>query len=248
MQCIGIIPARYASTRFPGKPLVDIQGKSMIQRVYEQALKCPSLDDVVVATDDNRIFDHVSVFGRVVMTDTGISSGTERCLEALKSYNNHANIDAVINIQGDEPFISPEQIELVIEGLHEAGKTIVTLVKKIDDKELVANPNVVKVVFSHRGRALYFSRAPIPHISRQSGAEEKTNHPVHYKHLGLYGYHVSSLEQIVALPPGLLEKVESLEQLRWLEHNFDIYVKETTIENIAIDTPEDLNNIPTADE
>ncbi|MGM0572515.1 MAG: 3-deoxy-manno-octulosonate cytidylyltransferase [Bacteroidota bacterium] len=247
MQCIGIIPARYASTRFPGKPLVDIQGKSMIQRVYEQACKCPSLEEVVVATDDNRIFDHVSAFGHAVMTDTELSSGTERCLQALKSLNNHTNIDAVINIQGDEPFISPEQIELVIKGLHESGKTIVTLVKKIDDRELVNNPHIVKVVFSRRGRALYFSRAPIPHLSRQSLTDIQNNHPVHYKHLGLYGYHVNSLEKIVALPPGLLEKVESLEQLRWLEHNFDIYVKETTIENIAIDTPEDLNNIPPAD-
>lgn len=234
---LGIIPARYASTRFPGKPLTDITGKSMIQRVYEQVKKSSLVTDVVVATDNSTIFDHVSGFGgSVCMTKESHVSGTDRCFEALSLQK--TKFDYVINIQGDEPFIQPEQIDLLAKLLD--GKTeIATLVKKIEDKEQLFNPNVVKAVVSSKGEALYFSRSTVPHI-RNTAEIEWLNQHSFYKHIGMYAYRTDVLAQLTALPVSPLEKAESLEQLRWLENGFRIKVAETKTETIGIDTPEDL--------
>lgn len=236
---LGIIPARYASTRFPAKPLADIAGKSMIQRVYEQVKKSSLLTDALVATDNQKIFDHVIAFGgKVCMTKESHVSGTDRCYEALTLQK--GTFEYVINIQGDEPFIQPEQIDLLAKLLD--GKTeIATLVKKIEDKEQLFNPNVVKAVVSEKGEALYFSRSTVPHIRNTSDAEWLSKHTF-YKHIGMYGYRTDVLKQLTALPVSPLEKAESLEQLRWLENGFRIKVAETKTETIGIDTPEDLQN------
>lgn len=238
MKILAIIPARYASTRFPAKPLADIGGKSMIQRVYEQARKTPALSDVVVATDHQKIFDHVISFGGAAcMTKESHVSGTDRCYEAFTLQQKEFNY--VINIQGDEPFIQPEQITLLANLLD--GKTeIATLVKQIENPEQVFNPNVVKAVFSQKGEALYFSRSTIPHI-RNTANEVWMQKHTFYKHIGMYAYRADILQQLTLLPVSTLEKAESLEQLRWLENGFSIKVAETTQETIGIDTPEDLN-------
>lgn len=245
MQFIGIIPARYASSRFPGKPLVDIGGKSMIQRVYEQAYKCGLLAEVVVATDDKRIHEHVLAFGNAVMTGNQHSTGTDRCAEAFSIINQHGKYtkaDGLINIQGDEPFIAPKQIELLIHALSDPAKQIVTLIKKIRTEADLSNPNIVKVVTAINGKALYFSRAPIPH-ARNPVSIQNQEPGYGYMHIGLYGFRISTLEEIVKMPAGLLETTESLEQLRWLEHGADIHVVETQSAGISIDTPEDLERI-----
>lgn len=236
---LGIIPARYASTRFPAKPLADIAGKSMIQRVYEQVKKSSLLTDALVATDNQKIFDHVIAFGgKVCMTKESHVSGTDRCYEALTLQK--GTFEYVINIQGDEPFIQPEQIDLLAKLLD--GKTeIATLVKKIEDKEQLFNPNVVKAVVSEKGEALYFSRSTVPHIRNTAEAEWLNKHTF-YKHIGMYAYQTDVLKQLTALPVSPLEKAESLEQLRWLENGFRIKVAETKTETIGIDTPEDLQN------
>ncbi len=245
MKFIGIIPARYASSRFPGKPLVEIDGKTMIQRVYEQALKCDLLKEVVVATDDERIYDHVQSFGRVVMTSTSHRSGTDRCLEAfniVNKHNNYSDEDGLINIQGDEPFVDPGQIAILAGMLEDPAKTIVSLVKKISSTKDFYNPNLVKVVRSADGKALYFSRAAIPHLRNDTmPAEQLPDHA--YKHIGLYGFRISTLKKIAAMEAGMLENAESLEQLRWIENGIDIYLSETFSESIAIDTPEDLKKL-----
>ncbi len=245
MKFIGIIPARYASSRFPGKPLVEIDGKTMIQRVYEQALKCDLLNEVVVATDDQRIYDHVRSFGRVVMTSSAHRSGTDRCLEAFNIVNGqnvYHDDDGLINIQGDEPYVDPGQIAMLAAMLQEPAKKIVSLVKKISSAETFNNPNVVKVVRSTDGKALYFSRAAIPYLRNDSMTNERL--PDHaYKHIGLYGFRISTLKQIAAMEAGILEKTESLEQLRWMENGIDIYLSETFSDNMAIDTPEDLERL-----
>lgn len=237
IRILGIIPARYASTRFPAKPLADIAGKSMIQRVYEQVKKSTLITDVIVATDNQEILDHVTQFGgRVRMTKESHVSGTDRCYEALTLQK--ATYDYVINIQGDEPFIQPEQIDLLAKLLD--GKTeIATLVKKIEDQEQLFNPNVVKAVVSEKGEALYFSRSTVPHIRNTQEADWIKKHTF-YKHIGMYAYRTDVLKQLTALPVSPLEKAESLEQLRWLENGFRINVAETTTETIGIDTPEDL--------
>ncbi len=234
---LGIIPARYASTRFPAKPLTDIAGKSMIQRVYEQVKKSTLITDVIVATDNKEILDHVTSFGgRVRMTKESHVSGTDRCYEALTLQK--AKFDYVINIQGDEPFIQPEQIDLLAKLLD--GKTeIATLVKKIEDQSQLFNPNVVKAVVSEKGEALYFSRSTVPHIRNTPDAEWLSKHSF-YKHIGMYAYRTDVLKQLTELPVSALEKAESLEQLRWLENGFRIKVAETKTETIGIDTPEDL--------
>jgi 3-deoxy-manno-octulosonate cytidylyltransferase (CMP-KDO synthetase) len=236
-KILGIIPARYASTRFPAKPLADIQGKSMIQRVYEQAKKSKSLSRVIVATDDERIFSHVKNFsGEVSMTRENHVSGTDRCHETLTQQNEA--FDYVINIQGDEPFIQPEQIDLLASLLN--GQTeIATLVKKIEQTETLFNPNTVKAVIDGTGKALYFSRSPIPHMRNTHVADWLSKHSF-YKHIGLYAYRADILDKITKLPVSSLEKAESLEQLRWLENGFNIQTAVTTIETIGIDTPEDL--------
>lgn len=239
MLFIGIIPARFASTRFPGKPLVNIHGRSMIMRVYEQALKASCLKDVYVATDDSRIFDHVKAEGgKCLMTPSECSSGTERCFEAfrqLKPYAPAADL-GVVNIQGDEPFISPEQIRLITEGFCNPHDHIVTLKKEIFTDEDIRDPNIVKVVTDIQGNALYFSRSVIPYIRNASSCR-------YYKHIGIYAYRAAILEKIVTLQNTPLETAESLEQLRWLENGLKIKVIETTLESISIDTPGDLNKL-----
>jgi 3-deoxy-manno-octulosonate cytidylyltransferase (CMP-KDO synthetase) len=234
---LGVIPARYASTRFPAKPLVDIAGKTMIQRVYEQVKKSTQISDVVVATDHPEIFNHVTAFGGMVcMTRESHISGTDRCYEALtlqaKAY------EYVINIQGDEPFIKPEQIDLLA-GILDGQTEIATLAKKIEHHDQLFNPNIVKVVVGQTGEGLYFSRAAIPYL-RNLPETEWLSAQVHYKHIGMYAYRADILQKLTALPVSTLEKAESLEQLRWLEHGYKIKVAETTLETIGIDTPDDL--------
>ena len=239
MNILGIIPARHASTRFPAKPLADLGGKSMIRRVYEQAKKSKSLSKVVVATDHEEIYNHVIDFGgEVYMTSPHHASGTDRCYEVLSKET--SSFDYVINIQGDEPFIAPEQIDLLASLLD--GKTeLATLIKKIDSVEQLLNPNLVKVVLNKDQEALYFSRSVIPYFRNQEQAEWVIHHS-YYKHIGLYAYRNDVLEKITRLEISSLEKAESLEQLRWLENGYKIKVKETSIETMGIDTPEDLQN------
>lgn len=241
MIIIGIIPARYGSTRFPGKPLAMIGNKTMIQRVIEQAEQSILLKDVIVATDDKRIYEHVESLGKkVVMTSDQHPSGTDRCLEALTKSGIAA--DAVINIQGDEPFVDPSQIDALAQLISVEGVEIATLAKKIDDAEVLFDPNKVKVAFAKNGRAIYFSRHAIPY-QKSTPKEEWMQHHTYYKHIGLYAYKTTVLQAISALPPSSLEITESLEQLRWLEHGKSIFVAETTIETPAIDTPADLESV-----
>jgi 3-deoxy-manno-octulosonate cytidylyltransferase (CMP-KDO synthetase) len=236
IHIIGVIPARYASTRFPGKPLIDIGGKSMIQRVYEQCKKTSVLSDVIVATDDDRIAEHVLSFGgKVIMTADTHQSGTDRCAEVISTYK--GKCDAVINIQGDEPFIDPKQIELLASAFNEESTQIVTLIKKIKSEEEVRNPNVVKAIANKNNQAIYFSRSPIPY-RRNPGVDI-----TYFKHVGIYGYRKQVLAEITQLPMGKLEQAESLEQLRWVENGYSIVLKETDLETIAIDTPDDLDKV-----
>ncbi|WP_347159353.1 3-deoxy-manno-octulosonate cytidylyltransferase [Pontibacter chitinilyticus] len=240
MEVLGIIPARYASTRFPGKPLVAINGKSMIQRVYEQASQS-NLATVVVATDDARIQAHVQAFGgKVVMTASHHQSGTDRCFEAYQRYDQP--FEYILNIQGDEPFIRPEQIDLVASCFEQPGTQLATLVKKITSEEELFNVNAPKVVLNSANEALYFSRSPIP-FCRNVPADIWHKQHTYYKHIGIYGYRADILEQITQLPPSSLELAESLEQLRWLENGFRITTALTEYETIGIDTPEDLQRI-----
>jgi 3-deoxy-manno-octulosonate cytidylyltransferase (CMP-KDO synthetase) len=235
---VAIIPARYASTRFPGKPLVQIQGKSMIQRVWEQVSLAPSVDQVVVATDDQRIYDHVAAFGGAVqMTRSDHPSGTDRCAEVAARF---PQASLVINVQGDEPFIQPEQIELIISTLQNSTTSagIATLVKKIEDSAVLDNPNIVKAVVSQQGEALYFSRHPIPY-QRGRAQSEWLQFQTYYKHIGLYGFRRKTLAELALLSPTPLEQAESLEQLRWLEHGYRIACAVTVLETVGIDTEED---------
>jgi len=239
-QFAGIIPARYASSRFPGKPLVIIGNKTMVQRVYEQALKSDIL--VYVATDDERIFEAVKKFGgNTVMTSPEHPSGTDRCAEAVDSIMKETGrqIDVVVNIQGDEPFIRPEQIDLLKSCFNDKKVQIATLIRKAAAGEDIFNPNQPKVILDHKGNAIYFSRAAIPYI-RDSEAWEWSARHVYYKHLGLYAYKTEVLKKITKLPRSPLEKAESLEQNRWIENGFKIRCAATEWESIGIDTPEDL--------
>lgn len=239
MKFIGIIPARYASTRFPGKPLADMKGKYMIQRVYEQA--CKVLDRVCVATDDERIFNAVRSFGgQVVMTSDRHRSGTDRCFEAYTNLGGGEEV--VINIQGDEPFIKPEQIESLIACFDSPQTQIATLVRPFEATEgyeALANPNSPKVVMNERHEALYFSRSIIPYLRGVDPEQWLTQH-VYYKHIGMYGYRADVLGEITRLPQSSLELAESLEQLRWLQNGYTVKVGITTQETIGIDTPADL--------
>ncbi|MBR1808293.1 MAG: 3-deoxy-manno-octulosonate cytidylyltransferase [Paludibacteraceae bacterium] len=237
MKFIGIIPARYASTRFPGKPLALIGGTTMIERVYRQASK--ALDDVLVATDDTRIFDAVRAFsGNVVMTSAEHRSGTDRCYEAYLRYGKQA--DVVINIQGDEPFVRPEQIEAIKACFPAQIATLVKPFTETDTLDDLLNPNTPKVVFSSQsGNALWFSRSVIPYFRGVPQCDWLRNHTF-YKHLGMYAYRTDILAQITRLPQSPLEKAESLEQLRWLENGYQIKVAVTGIQSIGIDTPADL--------
>lgn len=246
MNFIGIIPARFASTRFPGKPLADMAGKPMIQRVYEQV--CGLLDAVYVATDDQRIYDAVIGFGgKVVMTGSHHQSGTDRCYEAYCTIKNEElgmknDSDIIINIQGDEPFIQTGQIEALKACFTDTHTQLATLVKafsEADGFEALFNPNSPKVVLNQNSEAMYFSRSVIPY---KCGAEhnEWLKKHTYYKHIGLYAYKAEVLKEITALPQSPLELVESLEQLRWLENGYKIKVGITTQETIGIDTPEDM--------
>jgi 3-deoxy-manno-octulosonate cytidylyltransferase (CMP-KDO synthetase) len=236
----GIIPARFASSRFPGKPLAMIGDKSMIQRVYEQAAK--SLELVYVATDDTRIFDSVKSFGgKVVMTSPDHQSGTDRCIEAAGIIESETGtkIDIVVNIQGDEPFIRPEQIELVMKCFSDENTEIATLVRKAEAGEDIFNPNQPKVIINAMGDAIYFSRAAIPYIREAEKSEWTVKH-VFYKHIGLYAYRTETLRKITRLERSPLEIAESLEQNRWLENGYSIRTAVTVWESIGIDTPDDL--------
>ena len=236
MKFMAIIPARYASTRFPGKPLAVLGGKTVIQRVYEQVSSL--LDEVYVATDDERIFQAVESFGgRAVMTRTDHKSGTDRIEEAAENIGSDA--DVIINVQGDEPFIQPSQIETLMH-LFDAPETqIGTLGKRFETIEGVENPNSPKIVTDNRGFALYFSRSPIPYVRGIDRNLWLEAYPF-LKHLGIYAYRREVLREVTQLPQGRLEKAESLEQLRWLENGYRIRVGLTDVETVGIDTPEDL--------
>jgi 3-deoxy-manno-octulosonate cytidylyltransferase (CMP-KDO synthetase) len=239
LQVLGIIPARYASSRFPGKPLVIIEGKSMIMRVYEQASKSSSLNRVIVATDDASIYNHVKdCGGEVMMTAGSHTSGTSRIGEVVDNLADK-NYDIIVNIQGDEPFINPSQIDLAVSLFTRPEVQISTLVKRIEDNADIFNPNVVKVVVDQSGKTLYFSRSPIP-FQRGVPEEEWIRQGDYFRHIGLYAYRSAVLKQIINLPPSPHELVESLEQLRWLFHGYNIFTAITDIETIGIDTPEDL--------
>lgn len=241
MKIIGIIPARYASSRFPGKPLVDIGGKSMIQRVYEQAKKSRSLIDVVVATDDERIVQHVKTFnGNVVMTSENHQSGTDRCFEAIQTFLPSAEV--VINIQGDEPFIHPEQIDLIASCFNSDKVQIATLVKKIINNEELFNVNIPKVLINKSKEAICFSRQTLPYIRGKQQSEWLTNYTF-YKHIGIYAYTTKVLAEITTLKQSSLELAEALEQLRWIENGYKINIEITDFESVAIDSPEDLKKL-----
>lgn len=238
---IGIIPARYASSRFPGKPLADICGMTMIERVYRQASK--ELTDVVVATDDLRIVDAVKAFGgNVVMTSESHRSGTDRCREAYHAVGSSA--DVIINIQGDEPFIDPCQIAELKRCFDDSSTDIATLVRPFDrdgSYDSLADPNRPKVVVGDDMTALYFSRSVIPYL-RNYPKEEWPSHARYYTHVGMYAYRSAVLDRITSLPQSSLELAESLEQLRWVQAGFRIKVGITTCATVGIDTPEDLRH------
>ncbi len=245
MHSIGIIPARYGSSRFPGSTLVEINGKSMIRRVYEQAKKATALDHVVVATDDERIAAEIQQFnGEVMMTSKDHESGTDRCLDALQQLEQE--FDIVVNIQGDEPFISPEQINLILSCFHSENTEIATLVKLIADEQELWNPNKPKVLMDEDDFAILFSRQCIPHI-RGVEKEQWNDSFNFYKHIGMYAYRTETLKEICKLKPSRLEKAEGLEQLRWIESGYRIKTAITEEEALSVDTPEDLEKLPIND-
>ena len=236
MKFMAIIPARYASTRFPGKPLAVLGGKTVIQRVYEQVSGL--LDEVYVATDDERIYQCVESFGgKAVMTRTDHKSGTDRIQEAVENTGTQA--DVIINVQGDEPFIQPSQIQTLMQLFDDTTTQIGTLGKRFESIEAIENPNSPKIVTDNRGFALYFSRSIIPYIRGKAHQEWFDEYPF-LKHLGVYAYHREVLAEITKLPQSSLEKAESLEQLRWLQNGYRIRVGLTDVETVGIDTPEDL--------
>lgn len=234
---MGIIPSRYASSRFPGKPLLDLGGKSMIQRVYEQASKAPELSKVIVATDDERIYQHVRNFGgKALLTSAAHQTGTDRCAEVIQTLGDTYHV--AVNIQGDEPFIHPEQISLLCQVFSNSAADIATLAIKSTQLSEYENPNRIKVTFDKHGKALYFSRSPIPYCK-----EDKTSPFSFYRHIGIYAYRTEVLQQLSKLSEGTLEKLERLEQLRWMENGYSIHLRETTWETPNIDTPEDYDEI-----
>lgn len=237
---VAIIPSRYASTRFPGKPLIDIMGKTMIQRVYEQTAKSKRIDKVVIATDDERIAEHVRSFGgHVVMTAESHPSGTDRCWDAVQQLEE--NYDYIINVQGDEPFIDPGQVDelaAVLDGEVE----LATQMMKVDRHEILFDINEAKIVVNANNEAIYFSRMAIPYLK---GVEQQDWHLHHtyYRHVGIYAYRRDVLEKITRLPVSALEKAESLEQLRWLENGYKIKCGLTSFSSHGINTPEDLEKV-----
>ena len=240
MTVFGLIPARFGSQRFPGKPLAEIHGKPMIQHVYEQAKKCEWLTRVVVATDDDRIQAAVHTFGgECVMTLGSHTSGTDRCAEVLEKLP--SDVEAVINIQGDEPGIHPDQINQVAQLLADGAK-LASLAKPIAKAEELLDQNRVKVVMDASKKALYFSRTPIPYFKGQPATDWVERHQ-YYKHIGIYGYNRAALRSISHLEQSTLENAESLEQLRWLENGYQIQMGITKFESPSIDTPLDLENL-----
>lgn len=238
MKVLGIIPARYGSSRFPGKPLIDLKGKSMIQRVYEGVQQADFITEVVVATDDQRIFDHVQSFGgKVIMTNANHQSGTDRCGEVIESF---PGFDVVINIQGDEPLVNPAQLATLISAFEDQKVTIATLGIKADLSDL-DNPNRIKIVRNATQQALYFSRSCVPNHFHYKG-DAFAFYP-YLRHIGLYAFRSEILKELVTLTPTLLEQTESLEQLRWMYYGHAIHVMETDIETPNIDTPEDVEKV-----
>ena len=236
MKVLGIIPARYSSSRFPGKPLIDLKGKTMIQRVYEGAIKSKLINLLVVATDDSRIQDEVLNFGgNVEMTSEKHNSGTDRCAEVAKKYPEY---DLIVNIQGDEPLVDFRQLDQLIQVFEKESIQIATLATKKITREELENPNRIKIVIDKNNSALYFSRSVIPNQLNYKD-DGLSSYPF-LRHIGLYAYRRDTLFLIAKLPVSLLEKIESLEQLRWLYNGFSIHVSETTIETPNIDTIEDV--------
>lgn len=243
MRKIGIIPARFESTRFPGKPLVNIFGKTMIQRVYEKVSQSNLLDEVWVATDDQRIVDHLNNENiPYILTETNISTGTERCLVAARKLGYLSSEDILINIQGDEPFISSNQIGLLLEAFEHPNTQIASLRKRIDRLPQVLNPNSVKVVCDQSGFGLYFSRSPIPYV-RDTIQDQWLTVADFYKHIGIYAFKYGVLEELSKLDTTKLERLESLEQLSWLSHGYNIRMIITKEESPSIDTPNDLEMV-----
>ena len=237
MKILGIIPARFESSRFPGKPLVDIAGKSMIQRVYEQCQKSSRLDKVLVATDDLRILDHLKSFGgEGIMTSSKHTSGTDRCGEVAEQF---PEFDILVNIQGDEPMIDPHQIDLLCSCYDNLNTRIATLVKLIYTKDELVNENTPKVILNKNHQAVYFSRATIPYL-RGKKIDNWLSEHTFYKHIGIYAFKRQTLSEITKLPLSDLEIAEGLEQLRWIENGYAIQAAITDQESQAIDTPEDL--------
>jgi 3-deoxy-manno-octulosonate cytidylyltransferase (CMP-KDO synthetase) len=238
MNFIGIIPARFQSTRFPGKPLVLLNGKPIVQWVYENARK--ALTEVYVATDDERIFQAVEAFGgKAVYTSADHQSGTDRCAEAACALSQSVKVDVVINIQGDEPFIRPGQVESLKACFETPETQIATLIKPITMAAEITNINRPKVVINEQQEAMYFSRSPIPFV-RGCPPDQWLGQQSFYSHVGMYAYRYDILLELTKLPVGVLERAESLEQLRWLENGYRIKTAQTHYENIGIDTPEDL--------
>ncbi len=243
MKILAVIPSRYASTRFPGKPLADICGKSMVRRVYEQAM-ATGWDFVAVATDDRRIAEHVTAFGgRVIMTGTHHPNGTSRCLEVVDKLETEGKyFDVIINIQGDEPLVQPEHLHQVAALFENPETDIATLIHPITDITELFNPHAVKVITGKNKTALYFSRQTIPFV-RNENRDNWLNKTAFFKHIGIYGYRTEVLKKIVQLPEGKLEAAEKLEQLRWLESGYVIKADVTDYKGIGIDTPEDLQKL-----
>ena len=238
MKIIGIIPARHESSRFPGKPLIDLKGKTMIQRVYEGAKRSTKLSQVIVATDDQRIYDHVESFGgEVIMTSESHTNGTDRCAEVASQID----CDVVINVQGDEPLVDFRQLDQLCEAFNDSEVSIATLGIKGVTEEERNNPNRIKIVLDENSNALYFSRSAIPNTA--NGKSEIIENFPFYRHIGLYAYRSVTLAELTKLAPTQLEKVESLEQLRWLYYSYKIRVVETDIETPNIDVPEDLEKV-----
>ena len=240
MKILGIIPARYASTRFPGKPLADINGKPMIQHVYEKAAQ--KLDEVLVATDDERIVSCIKGFkGNVILTSDKHKTGTSRCIEAYEIYSKKTKnkYDVIINVQGDEPTLMPDQFDEIISCFYDKKTEIATLTKQTLDIEEILNPNIVKVVFDKDNFALYFSRSPIPFLrDKEKSLWAETG--IFYKHVGIYAFKTGILKKLKKLEVSILDASESLEQLNWLYHGYNIKVQTTMFSNIGIDTPDDL--------
>lgn len=241
MKVLAVIPARFASTRFPGKPLAMLDGKPVIQWVWDSLSAIPELAGIVVATDDERIVEAVQHFGgRAMMTSAEHRSGTDRCGEVLRTLEaSGEHYDVVVNVQGDEPFTRKSQIQSLIACFENAGTEIATLKTSIRNTAELTSPNNVKVICTAKGRAVYFSRQPIPYL-RGEEQEKWLERQPYYKHIGIYAFRSETLKEVVCLPQSALEVSESLEQLRWLENGYAIEVRETESANIGIDTPEDL--------